>query len=179
MWTKARVGKWLLYSCPVAFVIVIITFIIDEYLVGIHQAISALIVIFTVPLIVFGLPTGIILTIWTSIATKRQFKEAQAYGELNGWLPISRTQWRARKRDATSLIVTKSVVSTNYILTLEHDGEVVTIDQFETLLWGMQFGDWLWNELRDVGAITTDEVLDTAARGSQSLVILDRQLRNQ
>ena len=171
MWTKANVGKWLLFSSLIALIILVFAFMLS--VAGMPNASGTLGAI-SLLWIIIALPTGAGLAIWSSVVTKRQFTQAQGYAELNGWMPISRTHWRARKRDATSLSVAKSAISNNYLLTIEHDGETITVDQFETPLWALQFGDWLWQELQDVGVITTDEVLDTAARGSQSLVVVNR-----
>ena len=75
------------------------------------------------------------------------FNNTQRYAELHGWLPISRTQWRNRKRNQIQLAVNKAAQRNTFILTIEAEGETFTIEEFESSVWALQFGDWIWQEL--------------------------------
>lgn len=100
----------------------------------------------------FAAPVGLVLLVWGSIEFNRAYRKAQQYAELNGWHPISRTAWRNRKRNDIALSVGQAFQKPTYILRVEIDGETTTIDEFETSLWALQFGDWLWQELLQANA---------------------------
>ena len=94
-----------------------------------------------------ALVVGPILFLWGNTEFKRAYQAAQRYAELNGWFPITRTQWRSRKRNNIALSVSQAFEKRTYILTIDVDGETTIIDEFETPLWSLQFGDWLWEHL--------------------------------
>ena len=35
---------------------------------------------------------------------------------------------------------------------MEGEGETITVDEFESSLWALQFADWLWRELLQTNA---------------------------
>ncbi len=72
------------------------------------------------------------------------------YAERNGWRPISRTAWRNRKRDNAALSVKQAYKKQTYLLQIEAQGDTITVEEFESSLWALQFGDWLWRELLQV-----------------------------
>ena len=98
---------------------------------------------------VFALVVGVILYWWG----KRDdtYVEAHQYAERHGWHPISKYMWRSRKREGAALSVNRAYKKSTYILTIEHQGETTTVDEFDRADWAMQFGDWLWEELRVAG----------------------------
>ena len=79
------------------------------------------------------------------------FDSAQRYAERNGWHPISKYVWRSRKREGAALSVNRAHKQKTYLLTIEHQAETTTVEEFERADWAMQFGDWLWEELRAAG----------------------------
>ncbi len=79
------------------------------------------------------------------------FDDAQRYAERNGWHPISKYVWRSRKREGAALSVNRAYKQKTYLLTIEHQAETTTVEEFERADWAMQFGDWLWEELRAAG----------------------------
>ncbi len=105
------------------------------------------------------------LILWGSIETKRTYRAAQRYAELNGWHPISRTTWRNRKRNQMALSVHQAFNKRTYILTIEENGETTTIDEFETPVWALQFGDWLWEQLLEVN--TTPDKAEVAEKRAE------------
>ena len=89
----------------------------------------------------------------------RAFDDAHRYAERNGWHPISKFVWRSRKREGAALSVNRAYKKSTYILTIEHQGETTTVDEFDRADWAMQFGDWLWEELREAGQAPDVQVL--------------------
>ena len=110
--------------------------------------------------ILLALPTGLILLIWGNVEFNRAYKATQRYAEMNGWLPISRTSWSARKRNQVILSVAQAFQRQTFILNIQIDGETITVDEFETSLWALQFGDWLWQELLQTRTDTTKAEID-------------------
>jgi hypothetical protein len=126
--------------------------------------------------IVLALLTGISLRITTNIKASRMFKASQRYAELHGWLPISRTQWRNRKRNTILLSVTKALTKNTYILTIEIEGESIVVDEFETSTWALQFGDWLWEQLlTDSPQVTREVVVEKRAEWEQTTALAVRR----
>ena len=79
------------------------------------------------------------------------FDDAQRYAERNGWHPISKYVWRCRKREGAALSVNRAYKQKTYLLTIEHQAETTTVEEFDRADWAMEFGDWLWEELRAAG----------------------------
>ena len=143
---KHRIGYWLLISLIPAAILLVLSFIIialesDDSNVG--GAIGALVVLYGV----VAIPAGATLLMWGNIEFNRAYRASMQYGERNGWRPISRTSWRNRKRDNAALSVSQAFKKRTFLLQIEVQSETITIDEFETSLWAMQFGDWLWREL--------------------------------
>ena len=155
--TKHKVGLWLLISLIPAVILLGIGLVggaASGYPEdGAWVAIVALSILYTP----FAAVIGLVLLAWGNIEFNRAYRTAQQYAEMNGWHPISRTAWRNRKRNNVALSVGQAFQKPTYILRIEIDGETVTIDEFETSLWALQFGDWLWEELLQANA-TPDRV---------------------
>ena len=153
---KHRIGFWTLISLIPTAILILLGFIIDTATgslnndadIGIGGAIGAVCMVYAV----FAMPTGLVLLLWGNIEFSRAYKAAQRYAELHGWHPISRTAWRNRKRDNIALSVAQAYEKRTFILTVDVGGEVVSIDEFETSLWALEFGDWIWEELLQSGA---------------------------
>ena len=148
--TKVKVGFRLFLSLIPAFIISVVSLIggvASEQ--GNNEAPVAWSVIFVLALmyIAFALPIGTFLVLWGNREFKQAFRTAQRYAEQHGWHTISRTAWRNRKRNSIALAVNQAFEKSAYILTIQFDGETVTVDEFETSIWALQFGDWLWEEL--------------------------------
>ena len=112
-----------------------------------------------------GLTVGLVLFLWGNTEFKRVHQAAQRYAELNGWHPVSRTSWRNRKRQNVALSVSQAFAKQTYILTVDVDDETTIIDEFETPLWSLQFGDWLWEHLlRDNTSPDIEEVAEQRAQ---------------
>lgn len=91
---------------------------------------------------------------------------------MNGWLPISSTHWRNRKRNQIQLAVAKSLTDETFILTIEVEGERVIVDQFENSLWALQFGDWVWEQLPLAERINPEVVIEKKAEWEQSQALV-------
>ena len=142
---KHRIGIYLLLSVIPAFIF----FLVLGELINQGFLPDALWIPGTMVLLylLVALVVGPVLFIWGNTEFKRAYQAAQRYAEQNGWLPITRTQWRSRKRDNVALSVFQAFEKRTYILTIDVDGETTTIDEFETPAWSLQFGDWLWEHL--------------------------------
>ena len=142
--TKKQLARWLLISLiPVVIIFIAIVAIADPDVTGPTLAVTVILILYVPPALV----TGLILLIWTNVVAKRMFNNTQRYAELHGWLPISRTQWRNRKRNQIRLAVNKAAQRNTFILTIEAEGETFTIEEFESSVWALQFGEWIWQEL--------------------------------
>ena len=146
-WTKARSGAWLLLSLiPMTIVLFLAGFQApEEFFEGeFFWSFVATILFYLWPCV---LVAGIVLTVLGRVQESRKYRETRQYGELHGWHPISKTAWRNRKRRGAHLTVNRASKKTTYILTIVVEGETTTVDEFETALWALEFGDWLWEEL--------------------------------
>ena len=156
---KHKIGFWLLISLiPAAilfFLGLMVTVVSSQPEPDSGTSISALSAIYAM----FIAPIGLTLLIWGNIEFKRAYRIAQRYAELNGWHPVSRTAWRNRKRNNIDLSVSQAFQKTTYILTIDMNGETVSIDEFENSIWALQFGDWLWEELLIANTSPTAEVI--------------------
>ena len=154
--TKQRLGKYLLLSLipliPICFIVSLVTGLNIQQ--GGEPNVPALVLIMLITLYIpTALVTGLILSLWGNIATKRMFTATQRYAELHGWHPISQFQWRSRKRNQIQLNVIKSTSKNTFILTIEAEGETFTVEEFSSSTWALQFGDWIWEQL-----LTDDKV---------------------
>ena len=161
---KHRVGVYLLFSVIPALIVFLVTSAL--YSEGIPPAplwyIPGGLSMIYLPV---GLTVGIVLFLWGNTEFKRVHQAAQRYAELNGWHPVSRTSWRNRKRHNVALSVSQAFAKQTYILTVDVDGETTNIDEFETPLWSLQFGDWLWEHLlRDNTSPDIEEVAEQRAQ---------------
>ena len=107
---------------------------------------------------------GIVLTVLGLRERTQGFKEAQAYAQMHGWHPITKHIWRSRKRRDIQLGVDRATVGSGYILSIEVNGEVTVIDLFSRLVWALEFGEWLWQELDDSRTTTSGDVEAVAQR---------------
>ena len=143
---KHKVGIWLLVSLMPALIILIAAVELSDDTGNTPFAVGAM-GLLSFSYFLVALITSPALIIWGSVQAKRTYRVAQRYAELNGWHPISRTSWRNRKRNQVALSVTQAYEKSTYILTVDANGETTTIDEFETPIWALQFGDWLWEQL--------------------------------
>ncbi len=146
---KHRIGFWILISLIPAAILFVLGFMIGFYneFTRSDSELAAQIAAFCLLHIVWALPTGLVLLIWGNVEFNRAYRVARQYAERHGWLPISRTNWRNRKGSNVTLAVSQAFQKRTYLLMIEGDGETITIDEFESALWALQFGDWLWREL--------------------------------
>ena len=151
-WTKSRSGAWLLLSLIPATIVFVFAAAQtpDELFEGeFFWSFVAIILFLYWPC---ALVAGIVLTVWGRVQESRNYRETRQYGELHGWHPIAKTAWRNRKRGGVELAVNRAYKKPAYILTIVVDGETTTVDEFETALWALQFGDWLWEDLLHTNA---------------------------
>ena len=143
---KSRRGFHLLISLiPVLVLLLVLVYAIES------NTFTSLVVLVLLIYLLIATPLGIVYRVWGSIETRAANRRAHQYAELNGWHPISQTSWRSRKREGAALSVNQAYEKSTYILNIEHMGETTTVDEFETSLWALEFGDWLWEELRAAG----------------------------
>ena len=153
---KYRIGVWLFFSVvAAAFLILIDMAIIINNGDGSLTYGGVAMLYF-----IFAFPVGVVLLIWGNIEFSRAYKAARQYAERHGWRPISRTSWRNRKANNVSLAVDQAFKKQTYLLKIEGDSETITIDEFESSLWALQFGDWLWSELLITSANPTTEDIE-------------------
>ena len=148
--TKRQVAKWLLISLLPGVVVWFVAFAIFAAYQPDTPAPVVIFLILTFFLSIylpFALIIGLTLHIWLSYQARRMFRATQRYAELHGWLPISQTQWRNRKRNQIQLTVAKASAYDTFILTIQADNETFTVDEFESSTWALQFGDWIWEQI--------------------------------
>ena len=161
---KYKIGVNLLLS----FIPASIIFVLAATLGAVEVPPEPLWMVLGIPMMFYSpiaLIVGLILVLWGNAEFKRTYRTAQRYAELNGWHPISRTSWRNRKRNQVALSVTQALEKRTYVLTVETDGDTTTIDEFETPVWALQFGDWLWEQLLETN--TTPGVMEVAEKRAQ------------
>ena len=159
---KHKIGFWLLISLIPAFIIFIIAVGASETPPTALWMVLGLTMLLYLPV---ALVVSLILFILGNKESKRTNQAAQQYAELNGWHPISRTTWRNRKRNQTALYVHQAFNKQTFILTIETNGETTSIDEFETPVWALQFGDWLWEQLLE--ANTTPDKVEVAEKRAE------------
>ena len=152
---KHTIGRWLLLSLIPATVLFFLGLMVSVISTDTGGTISAIAFFYMMPV---G-PSGLVLLIWGNIEFHRSHRTAQQYAELHGWRAISSTAWRNRKRNNIDLSVSQAFKKRTFILTIEMNGETVSIDEFETSIWALQFGDWLWEELMLASTVPTTEVV--------------------
>ena len=166
--TKHKIGFWLLISLIPTALIFIISLAGSLAASNESESWTAILGLSMFYGIIV-LPVGVILLIWGNIEFSRAYNAAQRYAERNGWHPISRTSWRNRKRNNIALSVAQAFKQTTYILNIDMNGETVTVDEFETSLWALQFGDWLWQDLLQTNTEPTRiEIEEKRAEWEQS-----------
>ena len=148
--TKRQVAKWLLISLPPGVVVWFVAIAI----LGAYQPDTSppgvffgILIFFLTIYLPFALVIGLTLHIWLNHQARRMFRTTQRYAELHGWLPVSRTQWRNRKRNQIQLTVAKAFAYDTFILTIQANDETFTVDEFESSTWALQFGDWVWEQI--------------------------------
>ncbi len=175
--SKATLAKWLLLSLIPVGISVLILILLITATNGAEPSGSwaGLFVLLTLYFPI-ALVSGLVLHFWTHFQANRMFHASQRYAELHGWLPISHTQWRNRKRNTILLSVTKALTKNTYILTIEIEGESIVVDEFETSTWALQFGDWLWEQLlTDTPQITREVVVEKRAEWEQTTALALRR----
>ena len=149
--TKSTAGKLLLFSlfpAAIGFFIAVSLSSTPLFAGEFFWSFTALFIFLYWPI---ALVLGAVLSVSAVVERNRRYREAQQYAELHGWHPITRTSWRNRKRTGVQLAVNKAFEKPTYILTIEIGGETTTVDEFETAVWALQFGDWLWEWLLETG----------------------------
>ena len=149
--TKSKLGFWLLLSLVPTFLGIVAIFAIDFLPDEENTTAGSLLAILMILYFPIGLVVGVVMSVWGKVEKNVAFTRAHQYAELNGWHPISDTMWRSRKREGAALSVAKAYQKTTYILTIEYQEETTTVDEFANALWALQFGDWLWEELKSLG----------------------------
>ena len=117
-----------------------------------------------------ALIAGLVLRFTAKREAHRIFGEAQTYAEMNGWLPISRTAWRAMRANNVSLAVNQPFEKSTYTLSVSSDAGATNIPEFANPLWALQFGDWLWEKTGGYN-LTPTEVQRQQQEWSRSLAI--------
>ena len=147
MITKSKVSLVLLISLMPAFGVCTVAVVMSpgDGVDSNWNVVGALSVLY----FVLALIVGVILYWWG----KRDdtHVEAHQYAERHGWHPISKYMWRSRKREGAALSVNRAYKQKTYLLTIEHQAETTTVEEFDRADWAMEFGDWLWEELRAAG----------------------------
>ena len=141
--SKSKIARVLLWSLIPAFALVLLMALFtpsDNENVGLIGGL-------TVMYMMVALPLGLYLR-WKG-RKEDAVDDAQRYAERNGWHPISEFAWRSRKREGAALAVSRVHKGSTYIFTIEYQGETTTVDEFSRADWALQFGDWLWTELRE------------------------------
>ena len=155
--TKHKIGRWLLISLIPATILFFLGFVIS---VAASAESGGGLAAICMMYAMFAAPAGLICLIWGNIEFSRAYRTAQRYAELHGWHPISRTAWRNRKRNNIALSVAQAFQKRTFILTVDMEGETVAIDEFETSLWALEFGDWIWEELLQSDATVDKETIE-------------------
>ena len=169
---KVKIGSRLLLGLIPALIILIIAVALSN---DDTPALVAFIGVLSLLYLIAGSIVGLALIVLGNREFKRAYQTAQRYAELNGWHPISRTSWRNRKRDQTALFVHQAFDRPTYILTVEANVGTTVIDEFETPIWALQFGDWLWEQLLDVNtAPNIEEVAEKRAEWEQTTALAIR-----
>ena len=101
--TRSRVGFWLLIALIPAGLTAIVSLPIAVYTETDTGGAWSALFFSSFFYILFGLPSGLVLRIWSSVEAKHHFRAAQRYAELHGWHPISQTAWRNMKQGAAFL----------------------------------------------------------------------------
>ena len=169
--SQRQLAKYLLLSLiPTGIYVIIATMVIG--LTGsIPMPLNLLwfLLIFYWPI---ALIVGLILHYLVKWRDRKLFRATQEYAQMHGWLPVSSTHWRNSKRNQIQLSVAKSLTDETFILTVEIEGERVTVDQFENSLWALQFGDWLWEQLPLADQIDPEVVVEKRAEWEQSQALV-------
>ena len=172
-WTKARVSFWLLISLIptglAGFLLFMFGFIVSIFFVP-AGGVMWLIAFFLIAYWWVALIVGLVLRFTAKKEARRIFGEAQAYAEMNSWLPVSRTAWRAMRANNVSLAVNQPFDKSTYTLAISSDAGATTIPEFANPLWALQFGDWLWEKTGGHN-LTPTEVQRHQQEWSRSLVI--------
>ena len=140
---KHRIGFWLLISLIPAAILLFLNAAAYSFDSDTDPSLAVLSIWYAMLIA----PAGLTLLIWGNVEFSRAYRASMQYAERHGWRPISRTAWRNRKADSASLAVNQAFQKRTFLLQIEANDETITIDEFETSLWALQFGDWLWSEL--------------------------------
>ena len=157
---KHKIGFWLLLSLIPAGALLFISAIVGALILGNAPSAEPTNVLGAICMlwIFLALPPGLVLLIWGNIEFNQAFRRAQRYAELNGWQPISRVAWRNRKQGGITLAVDQSAINRTFILTIQA-AERIVVDEFYSAVWGMSFGDWLWQELANTRTVPSRAVV--------------------
>ena len=93
------------------------------------------------------LVVGLVLKITASRREARIRRDGMRYAQLHNWQPISDTTWKNYRRASVVMTVDKRLGQDAYMLLIDQAGEYVTTDGFETSLFALQFGDFLWDDI--------------------------------
>ena len=172
-WSKSRVSYWLLISLIPTGVGGFLLFMFG-WITGIFSiAAGAAMWIIAFFLILYwwgALIAGLVLRFNVKKEAQLIFREAQAYAEMNSWLPLSHTAWRAMRANNVSLAVNQPFDKSTYTLSISSDTGATTVPEFVKPLWALQFGDWLWEKTGGHN-LTPTEVQRQQQEWSRSLAI--------
>lgn len=167
MWTKRRIGNYLLLSLipmgPIGFFLFIFFGIsvfnegVEDVIDSPWEALWALLFMGSWAYWWLALVLGIVLRIWGGVEENGAWKRAQGYAEMHGWQPISKTAWRTYKRAGVSLSVGQSAQSRKFLLNVDIEGEVVGTEGFDNAYFALNFGDYLWGFLSPRQQVTAQD----------------------
>ena len=167
--TKAKLGTWLLLSLIPAMVLFVLSGALSPDTLFEGEFFWSFVNVIVGLYWLCALPAGIVASVWGRLEERHAYRETERYAELHGWLPISRTSWRNRKRRDVQLAVNRSAQKPTYILTIIADGETTVIDEFERAVWALGFGDWLWEFLVESNTkVDVDVVAEKRAEWEQT-----------
>ena len=107
------------------------------------------------PLALSSMLSGLAFILYGNYVFNRHYKEAQYYAQLNGWQAVSKVAWHNRRRD-TAFQVAQSIRDRTYFLTIDARERIV-VNEFDSGMHAMAFGDWLWHKLQEEGRLVTQD----------------------
>ena len=164
---KAKVSKWLLISLLPVGLLVVVCFLVlmlaptdpaTETWSGGWSVLAGLMFLLAALWCVM-LVAGVVTRLLHINEVNRRYREAQRYAELNDWYAISKTMWRTYRGDDILLSVNGTHDANTYVLTITADADSVSNGGFETALFALQFGDWLWRRLERTNSRVNSQVV--------------------
>ena len=118
------------------------------------------------------LTAGVVVKILARRKERQIQEDAMRYSQLRNWQPISSTSWRNYRRNNVVMSVDRVYKGEFYVLLIDQDGESMPTEGFETPLYALQFGDFLWdNVLSNRTRIEVSEVQETRAQWDRTRML--------